>query len=103
MSKSLRLNDRRPTRWIEDRTRLLEKITPDCVSYAETRLDAPVFTLQGVGFKDSSLAAAPYYQCLCGSGPPYSAMARGGMLDLNHVDVLKKPTVHCSAVPECRI
>jgi hypothetical protein len=59
VSKSLRLNDRRPTRWIEDRTRLLEKIAPDCVSYAETRFDAPVFTLQGVGFKDSSLATAP--------------------------------------------
>jgi hypothetical protein len=59
VSKSLRLNHRRPTRWIEDRTRLLEKIAPDCVSYAETRFDAPVFTLQGVGFKDSSLATAP--------------------------------------------
>ena len=28
-------------------------------SYAETRFDALVFTLQGVGFKDSGLAAAP--------------------------------------------
>jgi hypothetical protein len=98
VSKSLRLNDRRPTRWIEDRTRLLEKIAPDCVSYAETRFDAPVFTLQGVGFKDSSLAARAYCQRLCGSGPPYSAMARGRRVCIRRLDVYEKRPTETRAI-----
>lgn len=69
----------------------LYKVVPG-LSYTETQFDAPVFTLRGVGFNDSSLAAAPTVSVYVDQVPlPYSAMTRGGMLDLDHIEVLKGP------------
>jgi len=69
----------------------LYKLVPG-LSFTETQFDAPVFTLRGVGFNDSSLAAAPTVSVYVDQVPlPYSAMTRGGVLDLDHVEVLKGP------------
>jgi iron complex outermembrane recepter protein len=69
----------------------LYKVVPG-LSFTETQFDAPVFTLRGVGFNDSSLAAAPTVSVYVDQVPlPYSAMTRGGMLDLDHVEILKGP------------
>lgn len=69
----------------------LYKLVPG-LSFTETQFDAPVFTLRGVGFNDSSLAAAPTVSVYVDQVPlPYSAMTRGGTLDLDHVEVLKGP------------
>jgi iron complex outermembrane receptor protein len=69
----------------------LYKVVPG-LSFTETQFDAPVFTLRGVGFNDSSLAAAPTVSVYVDQVPlPYSAMTRGGTLDVDQVEVLKGP------------
>jgi iron complex outermembrane recepter protein len=69
----------------------LYKVVPG-LTFTETQFDAPVFALRGVGFNDSSLAAAPTVSVYVDQVPlPYSAMARGGLLDLDHVEVLEGP------------
>jgi len=69
----------------------LYKVVPG-LTFTETQFDAPVFALRGVGFNDSSLAAAPTVSVYVDQVPlPYSAMTRGGLLDLDHVEVLEGP------------
>ena len=73
------------------RTEDLYKVVPG-LSFTETQFDAPVFTLRGVGFNDISLAAAPTVSVYVDQVPlPYSAMTRGGALDLDHVEILEGP------------
>jgi len=62
------------------------------LSFSETQFDAPVFTLRGVGYNESSLAASPAVTVYVDQVPlPYPVMARGGVLDLERVEVLKGP------------
>ena len=69
----------------------LYKVVPG-LTFTETQFDAPIFALRGVGFNDSSLAAAPTVSVYVDQIPlPYSAMTRGGTLDLDHIEVLEGP------------
>ncbi|WP_313802662.1 TonB-dependent receptor [Sphingobium sp.] len=57
-----------------------------------TPYNTPVYTLRGVGFYDSSLAASPSVSVYVDEVPlPYSAMTKGASFDLERVEVLKGP------------
>jgi iron complex outermembrane recepter protein len=61
-------------------------------SYTPTQFDMPVYTLRGVGYYESSLAANPAVSVYVDEVPlPYPAMVRGALLDLQRVEVLKGP------------
>lgn len=69
----------------------LVKITPG-LSYVESGLSVPVFSLRGVGFFDTSLAARPTVSVYVDEAPlPFSIMATGAAFDLERVEVLKGP------------
>jgi outer membrane receptor protein involved in Fe transport len=69
----------------------LEKVVPG-FSYAEAPNGRPVFTLRGVGFYDTSLAASPTTSVYVDEVPlPFSTMTRGADLDVQRVEVLKGP------------
>jgi iron complex outermembrane receptor protein len=69
----------------------LAKIVPG-FSYTESAYATPVFTLRGVGFYDTSLAAKPTVSVYLDQVPlPFSILTRGATLDLERVEVLKGP------------
>ncbi|OBX17614.1 hypothetical protein A9995_15445 [Erythrobacter sp. QSSC1-22B] len=61
-------------------------------TYTRSQFDFPTYTLRGVGFYESSLAAAPTVSVYVDEvGLPYPAMTRGAVLDLERLEVLKGP------------
>jgi len=69
----------------------LVKVVPG-FNYTRGAYGAPVFTVRGVGFNETSLAAAPTVTAYVDEIPlPYSAMTEGVGLDLQRVEVLKGP------------
>lgn len=62
------------------------------LSYTQASYGTPIFTIRGVGFYDSSLAAPPAVSLSIDEAPlPYPTLAAGAMLDLERVEVLKGP------------
>ncbi len=52
----------------------------------------PIYTIRGVGFQDTSLAAGPTVSVYLDEAPiPFSVMTQGAVLDLERVEVLKGP------------
>ncbi|HUD93469.1 TonB-dependent receptor plug domain-containing protein [Sphingobium sp.] len=69
----------------------LVKIVPG-FNYTESAFATPVYTLRGIGFYDTSLAAKPTVSIYQDQVPiPFSIMTRGATLDLERVEVLKGP------------
>jgi iron complex outermembrane recepter protein len=69
----------------------LGKIVPGFV-YTNSQYSSPVYTIRGVGFYESSLAAAPAVTVYVDEIPlPYPAMTNMAGLDLERVEVLKGP------------
>jgi outer membrane receptor protein involved in Fe transport len=69
----------------------LQKVVPG-FTYTETASGTPVYTLRGIGFYDSSIAAAPAVSIYADQIPyTTSSMARLGTYDLVRVEVLKGP------------
>jgi outer membrane receptor protein involved in Fe transport len=69
----------------------LEKITPDFV-YTEGAYGTPVFTIRGIGYYDTQIAASPTVSVYLDQvSLPFPAMTSGVSLDLERVEVLKGP------------
>jgi outer membrane receptor protein involved in Fe transport len=69
----------------------LRKVVPS-FSSAPGRFGTPVYTLRGIGFFETSLAATPAVSIYVDETPlPFAAMARMATLDLARVEVLKGP------------
>jgi outer membrane receptor protein involved in Fe transport len=69
----------------------LVKVVPG-LNYTRGAYGQPVFTIRGVGFNETSLAAAPTVSAYVDEIPlPYSLMTEGVGLDLERVEVLKGP------------
>lgn len=69
----------------------LAKLTPG-LSFVDSGASIPVYSLRGVGFFDTSLAARPTVSVYVDQIPlPFSAMTIGATLDLERVEVLKGP------------
>lgn len=69
----------------------LAKVVPG-FSYTESAYATPVFTLRGIGFYETSLAAKPTVSVYVDQVPlPFSVLTRGATLDLERVEVLKGP------------
>lgn len=69
----------------------LGKLVPG-FNYTESAFATPVFTLRGIGFYDTSLAAKPTVSVYLDQVPlPFSIVAAGATLDLERVEVLKGP------------
>jgi len=61
-------------------------------NYTRSTYGAPVYTLRGVGFNETTLAAAPPVSVYVDEVPlPYSIMSQGAALDVQRVEVLKGP------------
>ncbi|HYE45835.1 MAG TPA: TonB-dependent receptor, partial [Caulobacter sp.] len=72
-------------------TSQLVKIVPG-FNYTPSYYGTPVFSIRGVGFLDTSLAASPTVSVYVDEAPlPYSIMTQGATLDLERVEVLKGP------------
>lgn len=69
----------------------LAQIVPG-FSFTQTDVNVPVYTLRGVGFNESSLAASPTVSVYVDEvSLPYPIMTKGAALDLQRVEVLKGP------------
>ncbi|SMC77863.1 TonB-dependent receptor [Novosphingobium sp. B1] len=69
----------------------LTKFTPG-LSYVESGSSAPVYSLRGVGFFDTTIGARPAVSVYVDEVPlPFSIMAQGAAFDLERVEVLKGP------------
>jgi iron complex outermembrane receptor protein len=69
----------------------LVKITPG-LSYVDSGLGTPVFSLRGVGFFETSIGARPTVSVYTDEAPlPFSVMAQGASFDLERVEILKGP------------
>jgi outer membrane receptor protein involved in Fe transport len=69
----------------------LAKIVPG-FNFTPSSYGVPVFTLRGIGFYDTSLAAPPAVSVYVDEAPlPYSILTTGASLDLERVEVLKGP------------
>jgi outer membrane receptor protein involved in Fe transport len=69
----------------------LGKLVPG-FSFQKTQFGLPVFFLRGVGFSDTALTASPAVTVYTDQVPlPYLPMARGAVLDIERVEVLKGP------------
>ena len=69
----------------------LAKVVPGFV-FNNTLYGAAVYTIRGVGFQESSLAASPTVSVYVDEVPiPFSAETLGATLDLERVEVLKGP------------
>ena len=69
----------------------LARVTPG-LSYAESGLSTPVYSLRGVGFYDTSIGARPTVSVYLDEAPlPFSIMSEGTGFDLARVEVLKGP------------
>jgi outer membrane receptor protein involved in Fe transport len=72
-------------------TEQLIKVVPG-FNFTRSIYGSPIFTLRGVGFNETTLAASPTVSVYVDEVPlPYSAMAQGAALDLERVEVLKGP------------
>ncbi len=61
-------------------------------TFTRTQFDEPVYTLRGVGYVESSLAANPAVSVYVDEVPlPFPSMTRGAILDVERVEVLKGP------------
>lgn len=61
-------------------------------NYTRSAYGAPVYTLRGIGFNETSLAASPTVSVYVDEVPlPYSTMTQGATLDIERVEVLKGP------------
>lgn len=61
-------------------------------NYTRSTYGTPVFTLRGIGFNETTLAAAPPVSVYVDEVPlPYSIMTQGVALDVQRVEVLKGP------------
>lgn len=69
----------------------LVKLTPG-LSYVESGASTPVYSLRGIGFFDTALAARPTVGVYVDEvSQPFSAMTVGSAFDLERVEVLKGP------------
>jgi len=69
----------------------LQKIVPGFY-YTYNNTGTPVYSIRGVGFQDTSLAASPTVSLYVDEAPiPFSVMTAGASLDLERVEVLKGP------------
>ncbi|WP_338465566.1 TonB-dependent receptor [Novosphingobium sp. ZN18A2] len=69
----------------------LSKVTPG-LNFTPSAYGTPIFTIRGVGFQDTSLAASPTVSVYVDEVPlPFSVMTAGASLDLQRVEVLKGP------------
>jgi len=69
----------------------LIKLVPG-FTYTRSQFDQPTYTIRGVGYYESSLAAGPTVSVYVDQVPlPYPSMTRGAILDLERVEVLKGP------------
>lgn len=69
----------------------LSQIVPG-FSYQPGAFGAPILSIRGIGFNDNSVSAGPAVTAYVDQvALPYSVMARGAMLDLERVEVLKGP------------
>ncbi len=69
----------------------LVKIVPG-FNFTRSIYGSPIFTLRGVGFNETTLAASPTVSVYVDEVPlPYSAMTQGAALDVERVEVLKGP------------
>ena len=69
----------------------LVKVTPG-LSYAESGLGTPVYSLRGVGFFETSIGARPTVSIYVDEAPlPFSVMTEGALFDLQRVEILKGP------------
>jgi outer membrane receptor protein involved in Fe transport len=69
----------------------LEKIVPG-LTVQQSSYGVPVFSIRGIGFLDTAIAASPTVSVYVDQFPlPFSAMTRGAGLDVERVEVLKGP------------
>ena len=69
----------------------LVKVVPG-FNYTPSFYGTPVYSIRGVGFHDTSLAASPTVSVYLDEAPlPYSIMTLGASFDLDRVEVLKGP------------
>ena len=69
----------------------LVKVVPG-FNFTRSAYGAPVYTLRGIGFNETSLAASPTVSVYVDEVPlPYSTMTIGANLDIERVEVLKGP------------
>ncbi len=62
------------------------------LTFSRTQFDEPVYTIRGVGYVESSLAANPAVSVYVDEVPlPFPSMTRGAILDVERVEVLKGP------------
>jgi len=62
------------------------------LTFSRTQFDEPVYTIRGVGYVESSLAANPAVSVYVDEVPlPFPSMTRGAVLDVQRVEVLKGP------------
>lgn len=74
-----------------DKTADLERIVPG-LTFTQTPSGPPVYTLRGVGFYDSTLAAAPAVSVYVDEAPlAYPIFSQVGVIDVERVEVLKGP------------
>lgn len=72
-------------------TASLAKVTPG-LNFNSSAYGTPVYTIRGVGFQDTSLAASPTVSVYTDEVPlPFSVMTLGAALDVSRVEVLKGP------------
>lgn len=78
---------RKGIRNIEDLTSAVPGLT-----FSRTQFDEPVYTIRGIGYVESSLAASPAVSVYVDEVPlPFPSMTRGAILDVQRVEVLKGP------------
>lgn len=72
-------------------TASLAKVTPG-LNFTPSAYGTPIYTIRGVGFQDTSLAASPTVSVYTDEVPlPFSVMTLGAALDVQRVEVLKGP------------
>lgn len=72
-------------------TASLAKVTPG-LNFTPSAYGTPIYTIRGVGFQDTSLAASPTVSIYTDEAPlPFSSMTIGAALDIQRVEVLKGP------------
>lgn len=69
----------------------LAKIVPG-LTFTQSQIATPVYTIRGVGFYESTLAASPAVSVYVDEVPlPFAILTQGAALDLSRVEVLKGP------------
>lgn len=83
-------SDQLASRGVENATDLA-RVVPG-FTYADTGVNAPVYSLRGVGYFDFSISAAPAVSVYLDEVPlAYPAMTQGASFDLQRVEVLRGP------------